>query len=94
MGAGKRPAPHHGALLLGEGLWGAGGVGETRWGRLLLALMKVTSFPSTLDIFPTLVALAGAALPLNRRFDGLDVSSVLFGWSDVGHTVRQSHSPW
>ncbi|XP_061866450.1 arylsulfatase G isoform X2 [Colius striatus] len=40
---------------------------------------------STLDIFPTLVALAGAALPPNRRFDGLDVSPVLFGHSDVGH---------
>ncbi|XP_049669501.1 arylsulfatase G isoform X2 [Accipiter gentilis] len=42
---------------------------------------------STLDIFPTLVALAGAELPPNRRFDGLDVSPVLFGWSDVGHKV-------
>ncbi|XP_064532187.1 arylsulfatase G isoform X1 [Pseudopipra pipra] len=42
---------------------------------------------STLDIFPTLVALAGAALPPNRRFDGLDVSPVLFGWSDEGHKV-------
>uniref|UniRef100_U3JIG2 Arylsulfatase G n=1 Tax=Ficedula albicollis TaxID=59894 RepID=U3JIG2_FICAL len=42
---------------------------------------------STLDIFPTLLALAGAALPPNRRFDGLDVSPVLFGWSDVGHKV-------
>ncbi|XP_068007251.1 arylsulfatase G isoform X1 [Melanerpes formicivorus] len=42
---------------------------------------------STLDIFPTLVALAGASLPPNRRFDGLDVSPVLFGWSDAGHKV-------
>ncbi|NXE43049.1 ARSG Arylsulfatase, partial [Ptilorrhoa leucosticta] len=42
---------------------------------------------SVLDIFPTLVALAGAALPPHRRFDGLDVSPVLFGWSDVGHKV-------
>ncbi|NWI57596.1 ARSG Arylsulfatase, partial [Calyptomena viridis] len=42
---------------------------------------------STLDIFPTLVALAGAALPPNRRLDGLDVSPVLFGWSDEGHEV-------
>ena len=77
----------------GEGLQGAGGVGGTLWGSSLLALMKATSFPSTLDIFPTLVALAGAALPPNRRFDGLDVSPVLFGWSDVGHKVRQSHPP-
>uniref|UniRef100_A0A8B9D638 Arylsulfatase G n=1 Tax=Anser cygnoides TaxID=8845 RepID=A0A8B9D638_ANSCY len=42
---------------------------------------------STLDIFPTLVALAGATLPPNRRFDGLDVSPVLFGQSDVGHKI-------
>ncbi|NXB78719.1 ARSG Arylsulfatase, partial [Donacobius atricapilla] len=42
---------------------------------------------SVLDIFPTLVALAGAALPRHRRLDGLDVSPVLFGWSDVGHKV-------
>lgn len=68
-------------------------VGGTLWGALLLALMKPTSFRSTLDIFPTLVALAGAALPPNRRFDGLDVSPVLFGWSDVGHKVRHSHPP-
>ncbi|NXO13885.1 ARSG Arylsulfatase, partial [Oriolus oriolus] len=49
--------------------------------RTSLALLSI------LDIFPTLVALAGAALPPNRRFDGLDVSPVLFGWSDVGHKV-------
>ncbi|NXR81322.1 ARSG Arylsulfatase, partial [Pycnonotus jocosus] len=42
---------------------------------------------SVLDIFPTLVVLAGAALPPSRGFDGLDVSPVLFGWSDVGHKV-------
>ncbi|KFU93487.1 Arylsulfatase G, partial [Chaetura pelagica] len=34
-----------------------------------------------------LLSLAGAALPPNRRLDGLDVSPVLFGWSDVGHKV-------
>lgn len=76
-----------------EGLRGAGGVGGTLRGSSLLPLMKATSFLSILDIFPTLVALAGAALPPNRRFDGLDVSPVLFGWSDVGHKVRQSHPP-
>ncbi|NWU89099.1 ARSG Arylsulfatase, partial [Upupa epops] len=42
---------------------------------------------STLDIFPTLVALAGATLPPSRRFDGIDVSPVLFGQADVGHEV-------
>ncbi|XP_074411414.1 arylsulfatase G isoform X3 [Zonotrichia albicollis] len=61
--------------------------GRVPAGRTSQALLSI------LDIFPTLVALAGAALPPNRRFDGLDVSPVLFGWSDVGHKVRQSH-PW
>ncbi|XP_040290805.1 arylsulfatase G [Bufo bufo] len=34
---------------------------------------------STLDIFPTLVALAHGTLPANRRFDGKDVSEILRG---------------
>ncbi|XP_066188477.1 arylsulfatase G [Sylvia atricapilla] len=55
--------------------------GRVPAGRTSRALLSV------LDIFPTLVALAGAALPPNRRFDGLDVSPVLFGRSDVGHEV-------
>lgn len=55
--------------------------GRVPAGRTSQALLSI------LDIFPTLVALAGAALPPNRRFDGLDVSPVLFGWSDVGHKV-------
>lgn len=66
-------------------------------GALLRALMEPVSFPSTLDVFPTLVALAGATLPPNRRFDGMDVSPVLFGLSDVGHKVRRAPSwgrPW
>ncbi|KAM4664014.1 arylsulfatase G isoform 2-T3 [Discoglossus pictus] len=42
---------------------------------------------SSLDIFPTLLALANATLPNNRRFDGKDVSDVLFGHSKEGHKV-------
>ncbi|XP_070336198.1 arylsulfatase G isoform X8 [Odocoileus virginianus] len=42
---------------------------------------------SVLDIFPTVLALAGAPLPRGRRFDGLDVSQVLFGWAQTGHRV-------
>ncbi|ETE71871.1 Arylsulfatase G [Ophiophagus hannah] len=44
-----------------------------------------TAFPHTLDIFPTLVSLANATLPPNRRFDGIDISEVLFGYSSKGH---------
>ncbi|KAM9045854.1 arylsulfatase G isoform 1-T1 [Megaptera novaeangliae] len=42
---------------------------------------------SVLDIFPTVVALAGASLPRGRRFDGLDASEVLFGGAQAGHRV-------
>ncbi|XP_070250569.1 arylsulfatase G isoform X1 [Myotis yumanensis] len=42
---------------------------------------------SVLDIFPTVVALAGASLPRGRHFDGLDASDVLFGGSQTGHRV-------
>lgn len=40
-----------------------------------------------LDIFPTVVALAGASLPQGRHFDGLDASEVLFGRAQAGHRV-------
>uniref|UniRef100_A0ABM5FNC0 Arylsulfatase G isoform X3 n=1 Tax=Pogona vitticeps TaxID=103695 RepID=A0ABM5FNC0_9SAUR len=40
---------------------------------------------SILDIFPTLVSLANASLPPSRRFDGMDVSEILFGQSNKGH---------
>ncbi|XP_054831829.1 arylsulfatase G [Eublepharis macularius] len=40
---------------------------------------------STLDIFPTVVSLANASLPPNRRFDGMDMSEVLLGQSNKGH---------
>ncbi|XP_070336197.1 arylsulfatase G isoform X7 [Odocoileus virginianus] len=43
---------------------------------------------SVLDIFPTVLALAGAPLPRGRRFDGLDVSQVLFGWAQTGHRLH------
>ncbi|XP_066092243.1 arylsulfatase G isoform X13 [Saccopteryx bilineata] len=46
-----------------------------------------TALLSVLDIFPTVVALAGATLPRGRRFDGLDASEVLFGRSQTGHRV-------
>ena len=46
-------------------------------------------FRSVLDIFPTVVALAQASLPQGRRFDGVDVSEVLFGRSQPGHRVSE-----
>ncbi|XP_023391421.1 arylsulfatase G [Pteropus vampyrus] len=46
-----------------------------------------TALLSVLDVFPTVVALAGASLPRGRRFDGLDASEVLFGGLQTGHKV-------
>ncbi|XP_045692427.1 arylsulfatase G isoform X2 [Phyllostomus hastatus] len=46
-----------------------------------------TALLSVLDIFPTVLALAGARLPQGRHFDGLDASEVLFGRSKTGHRV-------
>ncbi|XP_055264723.1 arylsulfatase G isoform X2 [Moschus berezovskii] len=42
---------------------------------------------SVLDVFPTVLALAGAPLPRGRRFDGLDITQVLFGQAQTGHRV-------
>ncbi|KAM4034111.1 arylsulfatase G isoform 1-T2 [Anomaloglossus baeobatrachus] len=47
---------------------------------------------STLDIFPTLVALAQATLPANRRFDGKDVSKMLVGGEDVPRVMYHPNS--
>lgn len=57
------------------------------WPGRIPANVTSTALLSILDIFPTAVALAGASLPPNRNFDGLDVSEVLFGRSQVGHRV-------
>ncbi|XP_070541529.1 arylsulfatase G-like isoform X4 [Ptychodera flava] len=36
------------------------------------------SLLSTMDIFPTMAAIAGLAMPPNRKFDGIDISDVIF----------------
>ena len=47
-----------------------------------------------MDLFPTFVSLAGAKMPPNRMFDGIDQSEVLFGdgTSFKGHDVLFHHS--
>lgn len=57
------------------------------WPGRVPANVTSTALLSVLDIFPTAIALAGASLPPNRNFDGLDASEVLFGRSQVGHRV-------
>ncbi|XP_063098019.1 arylsulfatase G isoform X3 [Cavia porcellus] len=55
------------------------------WPGHVPANVTSTALLSILDIFPTVVALAGASLPQDRHFDGLDVSSVLLDRSQKGH---------
>ncbi|XP_077690006.1 arylsulfatase G isoform X2 [Eretmochelys imbricata] len=55
------------------------------WPGRIPANVSSVALLSTTDIFPTLVSLAKASLPPNRRFDGSDVSEILFGQSYQGH---------
>ncbi|XP_019397900.1 PREDICTED: arylsulfatase G isoform X3 [Crocodylus porosus] len=57
------------------------------WPGKIPANVTSAALLSTLDIFPTVVSLANATLPPHRRFDGLDVSDVLFGQSHNGHKM-------
>ncbi|XP_021104280.1 arylsulfatase G isoform X4 [Heterocephalus glaber] len=57
------------------------------WPGRVPANVTSTALLSVLDIFPTVVALAGASLPQGRHFDGLDASNVLLGRSQMGHRV-------
>jgi len=55
--------------------------GKVTAGRVSDALL------SQMDLFVTFSRLAGAPLPPNRTFDGMDISHILFGNSQVGHTT-------
>lgn len=57
------------------------------WPGRVPANVTSTALLSMLDIFPTVVALSGASLPPGRHLDGLDVSDVIFGRSQIGHRV-------
>jgi arylsulfatase A len=69
---------------LSKGSCEEGGVrvpGIARWPARIRAGRVVNEPVSTLDLFPTLVALTGAVLP-SRRYDGQDVSKLLTGEVD------------
>ncbi|XP_051889201.1 arylsulfatase G isoform X5 [Pristis pectinata] len=55
------------------------------WPGKIPANATSSSLLSTLDIFSTLIPLAGASLPPNRRYDGLDITKVLLGQSHGSH---------
>ena len=69
-------------------LWEGGHreVGLARWpGKIAPRVSNATT--SSLDLLPTLVALAGAKLPTDRVYDGMDLSRVLFAGSEEAHTT-------
>ena len=42
---------------------------------------------SALDVFPTLLSLAGIDLPPNRHYDGMDLSRFFIGETTTAHRV-------
>lgn len=47
---------------------------------------------SGMDIFPTLLSLAGVAPPSDRRYDGIDATDVLMHGEQTGREVPASFS--
>ena len=67
-------------------LWEGGHreVGLARWpGKILPRVSNATV--SSLDFLPTLLSLAGVPLPLDRVFDGINITHVLLDGSERGH---------
>lgn len=77
---GRDLAGSNGPLRAGKGTTFEGGIrvpAICHWPKKMAAGRTVTEPISTLDLFPTIAALAGARLPADRVLDGLDVSKVL-----------------
>lgn len=43
-----------------------------------------------MDIFPTLLSLAGVTPPSDRRYDGIDATNILLHGEQIGHEVLTS----
>ncbi len=54
-----------------------------RWPGTVPAGRKIDGILSAIDLLPTLAAVTGAAVPVDRTIDGIDVSSLLLGDTDV-----------
>ncbi|XP_051925654.1 arylsulfatase G-like [Hippocampus zosterae] len=57
------------------------------WPGVIPANTTSAALLSGMDIFPTLLSLAGVTPPSDRRYDGMDVTSVLLGGEKTGHKV-------
>ena len=74
-----------GPLFGDKGSCQEGGIrvpGIARWPARIRGGRVVSDPVSTMDLFPTLVALAGGAVPPERKYDGMDISQLLTGEID------------
>lgn len=79
----------NGAYRGGKGNNWEGGIrvpGLVRWPGVIPAGMEVSEPTSNMDVFPTVVGLAGAELPGDRVIDGRDLMPLL-----NGHVMRSEH---
>ena len=60
-------------------------VGVFRWPGKIQQGSVSHALASTMDVLPTIVRLAGGALPADRTFDGVDMAPVLFEGADGLH---------
>lgn len=69
-------------------LWEAGHrePGLASWPAVIAPGRVSAALTSTLDYLPTIAALAGAVPSVDRAYDGLDLTPVLLGASETGHT--------
>ncbi|MBI1355194.1 MAG: sulfatase-like hydrolase/transferase [Acidobacteria bacterium] len=81
-GSGRQGAGSNGTLRGFKGQVYEGGMREpflVRWPGKVPAATVRHGIACTMDLFPTLVKLAGGAPPSDRPFDGLDIGSLLWG---------------
>ena len=79
-----------GLLRDGKGSTWEGGMREpfvTWWPGRIKAGQTISDMASTLDIFPTVLALAGVDVPTDRVLDGVNIAPVMFGTGTSGRNV-------
>ncbi|KAK3528928.1 hypothetical protein QTP70_012857 [Hemibagrus guttatus] len=55
------------------------------WPRNISPNTTSSALLSGMDIFPTILSLAGVDLPSDRHYDGIDITHILLNGSDTGH---------
>lgn len=83
-------ARHAGYWNVGKGSTWEGGIREAAfayWPGVIPAGTRSAEVVSSMDVFPTVLALAGAPLPADRAIDGKDMRRVLLGGGRSEHEV-------